>query len=93
MRAALWLSAAAAGLPERDARSAETFLADLPVPGVPRGLSAARLLERMHRDKKARGGTLRFVLLRRLGSPVGVSGIPERLAAAAMDAVGWELRP
>jgi 3-dehydroquinate synthase len=43
---------------------------------VPTGLSTHRLIERMKRDKKRKGETIRFVLLRALGDPALVE-IPE----------------
>jgi 3-dehydroquinate synthase len=42
-------------------------------------LSAAKLLAAMKRDKKARGGKLRFVVLRALGQAETVDDVPEKL--------------
>ena len=43
---------------------------------VPR-INRARLLEAMGRDKKARGGRLRFILMRRIGEVGVYDGVPE----------------
>ena len=69
MRAALRLSVSRAGLAPAAALAADQFLAALPVP-VPRRIEPKRLVEMASRDKKARGGKARFVLLRALGRPV-----------------------
>lgn len=76
LRAALRLSVARAGFPREEAREVERFLAEIPLPRLPK-VSAARLLEIARRDKKARGGRLRFVLLKRLGRPLIAEGIAE----------------
>ena len=68
MRAALKLSVRRAGLPRAFADEAEAFLKSLPVP-LPRRLDARRLAALAARDKKARGGRARFVLLRAPGRP------------------------
>jgi 3-dehydroquinate synthase len=68
MRAALRLSVSRAGLSPTFALEADQFLASLPVP-VPRRIEPKRLVELASRDKKARGGKARFVLLRALGKP------------------------
>ena len=69
MRAALRLSVSRAGLSPTAALEADRFLAMLPVP-VPRRIEPKRLVELARRDKKARGGKARFVLLRAPGRPV-----------------------
>lgn len=69
MRAALRLSHRCSGLQASFAAEAERFLATLPVP-LPRRVEPRRLLESARRDKKARGGRARFVLLRAPGRPV-----------------------
>ncbi len=68
MRAALRLSVSRAGLSPSAALEADRFLAMLPVP-VPRRIEPRRLVELARRDKKARGGKARFVLLKALGRP------------------------
>jgi 3-dehydroquinate synthase len=69
MRAALRLSQRCSGLKASFAAEADGFLATLPVP-LPRRVEPRRLLELARRDKKARGGRARFVLLRAPGRPV-----------------------
>jgi 3-dehydroquinate synthase len=69
MRAALRMSVKRAGLSPATALEADQFLASLPVP-VPRRVEPERLLSLAKRDKKARGGRARFVLLRALGKPM-----------------------
>jgi 3-dehydroquinate synthase len=69
MRAALRLSHRCSGLKASFAAEADRFLATLPVP-LPRRIEPRRLLELARRDKKARGGRARFVLLRAPGRPL-----------------------
>ncbi len=69
MRAALRLSHLRAGLKAGFASEAERFLATLPVP-LPRRVEPQRLVALARRDKKARAGRARFVLLRAPGKPV-----------------------
>ncbi|MFI5360766.1 MAG: 3-dehydroquinate synthase family protein [Elusimicrobiota bacterium] len=71
MRAALRLSVSRAGLSPSVALEADRFLESLPVP-QPRRIEPRRLVELARRDKKARGGRARFVLLRALGKPTTV---------------------
>lgn len=68
MRAALRLSVSHAGLPRAEFDEADGFLAGVPLP-LPR-VDLRKLMAAARRDKKAREGRLRFVLLRRLGRPV-----------------------
>ena len=68
LRAAVRLSTVLAGLPLKEADAVEGFLEKISVP-LPR-LSADRVLAAAAKDKKARAGVLRFVLLRALGKPV-----------------------
>jgi len=75
MRAALRLSVKRAGLSPSVALEADRFLADIPVP-VPRRIDPRRLVAMTRRDKKARAGVVRFVLLRALGRPI-VKPVPE----------------
>ena len=75
MRAALRLSVKRAGLSARAAADADRFLASIEVP-LPRGLDSKRLLAAARRDKKNRGGKIRFVLLRALGRAI-VKPVPE----------------
>ncbi|MCX5787184.1 MAG: 3-dehydroquinate synthase [Elusimicrobia bacterium] len=82
MRAALALSLMKTGLPKADALDAGRVLAQIPVPRPP--ARPERLLARMRRDKKARGGRIRFVLLKRIGRPV-VAAVTESEARAALE--------
>ena len=82
MRAALALSLMKAGLPPRDAEDAGRFLASIPVPRP--AARPARLLARMRRDKKVKGGRIRFVLLRRIGRPVAMP-VSEREARDCLE--------
>jgi 3-dehydroquinate synthase len=75
MRAALRLSVKRAGLSASAALEADRFLAGIPVP-VPRRVDPRRLLAAAKRDKKARAGSVRFVLLRAIGRPV-VMPVPD----------------
>lgn len=69
MRAALRLSHRCSGLKASFAAEADRFLSTLPVP-LPRRVEPRVLLEHARRDKKARGGRARFVLLRAPGRPL-----------------------
>jgi 3-dehydroquinate synthase len=84
MRAALRLSVAHAGLSIPRAAEAEDFLACIPVPEI-KHLKSSALLAAASKDKKARRGRLRFVLLRDFGRPVIKEGIA---AADILRAVG-----
>lgn len=76
MRCALRLSLKHAGLSRGAFDLADGFLSTLVVP-LPNGLSATQLLAAARRDKKARGGQLRFILLRGIGKPVAVDTVPD----------------
>lgn len=81
MRAALALSELRGGLPRRAERElARRLLARLDPPLLPRGMTAARLIPWMRRDKKARDGRVGFVLLRGLGRPYRAEVGREELA-------------
>lgn len=49
------------------------------------GWAGARLLEHMQQDKKAAGGRLRFVLLRRLGKAFVADAVPSEQVAATLE--------
>lgn len=76
MRAAVRLSVGQAGLSPSAASAVDDFLSAVPLPPLSR-VSPTRLLQAARLDKKARGGSPRFVLLRRLGRPVVKDGIAE----------------
>lgn len=94
MRAALSLSAAQ--FPElrgsRDLARAEALVARLPVPGGVAGLPLGALMRSMRSDKKVAGGTVRFVVMRRLGEGAVVGGadapVDERAVRAAWASLG-----
>lgn len=75
MRAALRLSHKRAGLKAAFAAEADRFLSTIPVP-IPRRIEPKRLLDLARRDKKARGGQARFVLLHAPGRPA-VMAVPD----------------
>jgi 3-dehydroquinate synthase len=84
MRAALRLSVKRAGLSPSKALETDRFLAEIPIP-VPRRIEPRRLLDAAKRDKKARSGVVRFVLLRDIARPV-VAAVPdEEILAAARE--------
>lgn len=83
LRAMLRLSLKRAGLSLSAAMELEDFLAGLPVP-EPR-VSASEILAAAKRDKKAREGRLRFILLKAVGRPATVDGITEAEAAAVVE--------
>ncbi len=78
------LSAIAAAERTRLARLIEA--AGLPV--APPGVGAARLREAMSMDKKVAAGSLRFVLLDRLGAARIESGVDEKALAAVLARAG-----
>ena len=90
MRAALRLSQAQGLLPERAAEEADAFLRGVPVPRL--RLREAAVLAALRRDKKARRGRLRFVLLRAPGRAVVSPDVPEAAVRAAVRRILEELR-
>ena len=54
-----------------------------PLPDLP-GAKPARLVEIMHTDKKTRGGQLRFVLSREIGSAETFSSVPAKLVVEVL---------
>lgn len=80
LRAMLRLSVRRAGLPIAAAAELEDFLAGVPVPRLD-GVRAADVLAAAKRDKKARAGRLRFILLRAVGRPAVVDGLAPAEAA------------
>ncbi len=82
MRAALRLSVRNAGLAAAAAAEADCFLQRICVP-LPPGLSPRALLKIAARDKKARGGRLRWVLLAGIGQPVVTNRVTARGASSA----------
>ncbi|HAZ08905.1 MAG TPA: 3-dehydroquinate synthase [Elusimicrobia bacterium] len=84
MRAALRLSVKRAGLSAATALEADCFLSCVPVP-KPRSLDFRRLLAAARRDKKTRGGAVRFVLLRSIGSAVVRTVCEDEILAVARE--------
>jgi 3-dehydroquinate synthase len=84
MRAALRLSVSRAGLSPAFALEADRFLSTLPVP-LPRRVDPKRLLALAKRDKKARAGRARFVLLRAPGRPTTVEVPDEYILRAVRE--------
>ena len=84
MRAAARLSYEHAGLPEDDYWEIESFLSRIEIPRPKVRLK--RLLAAARKDKKAKAGALRFVLLRKLGRPC-VLALSESKAASTARAL------
>jgi 3-dehydroquinate synthase len=59
----------------------------LGLPTTYRGSPWARLQESMLVDKKARGSTLRFIILERIGAPIFLDGPDPVLLLGAYDAI------
>ncbi len=86
MRAALRLSIRGAGLSPREGIEADDFLASIPLPSLG-AIPPQRILGACRKDKKIRGGKLRFVLLRSLGRPVVKSGIDDAEILRTIEAL------
>ena len=83
MRAALALSHRTGGLPQQEATQAMRLTRLLRVPPAATALALDDLRAAMQTDKKNVDGTVRFVLLRRLGEPYVTGAVPaEDLEAA-----------
>ncbi|MBI5241161.1 MAG: 3-dehydroquinate synthase [Elusimicrobia bacterium] len=83
MRAALRLSQARAG-------ELESFLKTFPLPRL--RLRESAVMENLRRDKKARRGRLRFVLLKAVGQPVVSDRVREASVREAVRFILGELR-
>jgi 3-dehydroquinate synthase len=90
MRAALRLSQSHAGLPARTAEDLDAFLRVIPVPRLRLRESVA--LAHLRRDKKARQGRLRFVLLKGVGRPLLTAHVPESSIRQAVHFVLGAMR-
>ncbi len=88
MRAALALSAAHAGLDERDREDADAHLASLPVPDAWRALDAQAVVDATARDKKQHAGGTQYVLLDAIGSARLHDGVTSRDVRAALARIG-----
>jgi 3-dehydroquinate synthase len=67
MRAAVSISVQRGHLKSAIGARVDSFLGSLPVPKVPGGVTPEKLLEFVRKDKKAKAGRVRFVLLRAIG--------------------------
>ena len=76
------------------AERVEAHLASVGLPSEPsmlnRRFSAARLLERMRRDKKTRDGQLHFVLARGVGEAFTAPDVPPEAVEAVLRAAGCD---
>jgi 3-dehydroquinate synthetase len=66
----LWLSTRVAGLDPAVERETRALVKRHGLPTLHRGVDAAAVREALRRDKKARSGRVRFVLLEAVGKPV-----------------------
>ncbi|MBI3953430.1 MAG: 3-dehydroquinate synthase, partial [Chloroflexi bacterium] len=71
--------------PRELAQRQEALLARYGLPTRAPGVDSRRVLEAMSLDKKARGGSLRWVLLQDAGLPVVRDDVPPETAAAILD--------
>lgn len=68
LRAALFLSEKLSGLPVSRSQQIEALLAHFHLPvRLPNSITTEKVLDRLSRDKKFKGGQIRFVLLREAG--------------------------
>ncbi len=86
MRLALRLSVEQAGLSPKAAAPVEEFLKSIPVT-ISKGISPRWILEAARLDKKVRGGSIRFVLLKALGRPVVKAVSENRILKAIREAL------
>ncbi|MDR3606350.1 MAG: 3-dehydroquinate synthase [Oligoflexia bacterium] len=83
MRFALALSKTCKILKESERQALDQLLCMLPIPPLPDGLSPRALFTCMRKDKKARNGKIRFVLLEKPGKTVNTREISEQELARA----------
>jgi 3-dehydroquinate synthase len=82
---ALWLSSRVAGLDPDVERQVRDLLAAHELPVSYGGVDPAAVREALQRDKKARGGRVRFVLLEAIGKPVWGVDIDDDLIDQAIE--------
>ena len=87
MLAALHLSQRLAGLSAAEAERGRRLIHGLGLARRPPRPDAGKVLAALPRDKKRRGDDLVFVLLKRLGEPVVMEGVPLPLVAEALEMV------
>ena len=86
LRAALWLSERLQGLEATAAARGQELLSAAGLPERLTGIAADEVARLMARDKKAVGGTARFVLLAGLGRPVTGVEVP---ATLQHEVIAW----
>ena len=92
LRGALYLSRKLCGLSARAEREILEALEALELPlQLPESVSVEKALERTRRDKKFRGGSIRFVLLEDLGKPVLSSAVTQQHLEEAMQLLATPL--
>jgi 3-dehydroquinate synthase len=84
------LSFLAGRLGEAGVERHRSVLAALGLPTTYRGAPWPQLQEAMLVDKKARGSTLRFIILERIGAPIFLDGPDPVLLLGAFDAISGE---
>jgi shikimate kinase/3-dehydroquinate synthase len=82
---ALWLSSRVAGLDPDVERQVRDLLAAHELPGRYAGVDPAAVRDALRRDKKARGGRVRFVLLEAIGKPVWGVDVDDDLIDQAIE--------
>jgi 3-dehydroquinate synthase len=87
MRVAGLLSVRLRGCPQADVQWQDETLRRCGLGGVPGGLDAATVIAATRADKKSRAGTVRWVLLERLGEASFGHVVPEAEAVAALRQV------
>ncbi len=80
MRAALYLSRRFN--PKLDYMRTDQLVLRIPVPTIPADIALGEVIQAMRNDKKAESGRLRFVLIKRVGSPY----VTDKIAAADVEA-------
>jgi 3-dehydroquinate synthase len=86
---ALWLSTRLAGLDPSVEAQVRELLALHELPLTHPGLDPAAVREALRRDKKSRGGRVRFVLLEAIGTPLwGVDVDDDLIDQAIVRAIG-----
>jgi 3-dehydroquinate synthetase len=82
---ALWLSSRVAGLDPDVERQVRDLLAAHELPVTYAGVDPAAVRDALRRDKKARGGRVRFVLLEAIGKPVWGVDVDDDLIDQAIE--------
>ena len=85
LRAALWLSRRLCGLAAGDEARGHALLDGLGLPGRLEGVPVEAVCDLTHRDKKAAGDGIGYVLLDALGSPQLGVRVPRELEREAVE--------